>query len=151
MGRQSRARRDSRLAHETMPPGAPRVDSPWRRGRTGALLGAGVGCVALAFGAVRIVLSLASGQRIRFDDVGSGILFYVASFVLAGAAMGLLWPVKRTRAGRVALGVIGAGITTLVMMRGFIGPLTRRDGSHWFAAIVLALFLGAFISRRIEH
>lgn len=101
-------------------------------------------------GAVRILSALRGGARIRFDEL-QGILFYFAAFLVAGAVVGLLWPMKRSRLGRYTLGILGAGIAILMMMRGFKGPLTRWDGAHWFSVLFCSLIFGVALARQIRH
>lgn len=113
-----------------------------RRALTGALYGAFAGAFALAIGAIRILFALAGGTRINLEEL-RGFVFYVGGFVLAGAVLGLLWPLTRTVPGRYAVGVAGAAVGMFVMMQGFFGLTPSWDGSHWFAWVGSTLIFGA--------
>jgi hypothetical protein len=115
-----------------------------RRALTGALYGAFAGALALAVGAIRIVFALAGGTRISFEEL-RGFVFYVGGFVLAGAVVGLLWPLTRTARGRYAVGVAGAGVGFFVMMQGFFGLMPAWDGARWFAWVGSTFFFGAML------
>lgn len=121
---------------------------PLQRAFLGALGGAFFAALALAVGAVRIVIALAGGTRIESEEL-QWVVFYVGGFVLAGAAVGLLWPLTRTGAGRYIVGVLGAAIGLLMMMRGVYGPPPVWDAGHWFSWVVCTSVFGIFLGRQL--
>lgn len=108
-----------------------------------------MGLFFLAFGALSILAALASGRRMSFDEFVWPVFCYVGGFILAGAVMGLLWPLARTDLRRYAIAVVGAGLALLVMMSGYLGLMTIWDGSHWFAWVVCTLIFGAALGRQL--
>jgi uncharacterized membrane protein len=147
MGRLSRSRRERKEAN--LRAGLEdQGGSPRERAVTDAIFGAIAGSLALVVGGVRILFALPGGTRVRFNEL-QGIVFYFAAFVLAGAVLGLLGPMKRTRPGRYALGVLGAGIAMLVMMRGFKGAFSQWGGAVWASALFCSLFFGVALARQM--
>ena len=119
---------------------------PLRRALTGALYGsfAGALALALAVGGIRIVFALVGGTRITLEEL-RGFVFYVGGFVLAGAVVGLLWPLTRTVRGRYGVGGAGAGVGFFVMMQGFFGLMPAWDGARWFTWVSGSFLFGAML------
>lgn len=97
-----------------------------------------------------MVYVLARGKRVQFEDLHF-IFYYAGAFIVAGAIVGLLWPMRITTVGRYALGIIGAGIGMTIMMVGLTGSIARWSGAEWFSGIFCTIFFGVLLAREIEH
>src|SRR5688500_7404815 len=88
-----------------------------QRTAQGAFWGLAMGGLMLCVGLVGAVIAVAKGRPVAFDiqrDLPLAAL-YAAAFSVAGAVIGLLAPMRRTKIGAYALGFIGAGIVSAII------------------------------------
>lgn len=115
----------------------------------GALSGLFFAVFALLAGALRIVVALARGREIAFDDL-QFLLYYVGGFILAGVAVGLLFPLARSTWARYGVGILGAGVLTGTFTIGIAGSPAEWDGASWFSWSLSTLFFGILLARMIR-
>ena len=104
-----------------------------RRALVGAIFGSAIGVLALVVGLLRALKALARGVHVTFANYMHPAFLYFVSFVVAGALVGVAWPLGDRRGGRYLLGVLGATV--------FMGGIVGIDhGAPWqwdYATIVM--------------
>ena len=131
-----------------------RIDDmrPAERARHGAILGSAVAVVCLAIGGIRAALALVGGRRITDLQSHDVILLgaYAGGFIAAGALLGLLAPARRTKAGALLLGLLGAGTMITIFTLGLAS--TREPGdrdSLVFATIGSTIIFGLWLAKQL--
>jgi hypothetical protein len=106
-------------------------------------------------GAARIGLALLGGRHFHFGSSDALILVsYPVGFVIAGAVVGALYPMRRHWIGAILLGITGALIffgTMFVAAKGSPTSWTRKE---WLVLSISAAILGvmaAFQFRRADR
>ena len=135
--------------------GPPVKESIRSRVTFGAIAGLFVASAGLLIGAARIGLALLAGRRFHFGLSDALVLFsYPAGFVIAGAVVGALYPMRRHWIGAFLLGITGAFIffgTVFVAAKGSPTSWTRKE---WLVLSLSAAILGvmaAFQFRRLDR
>jgi flagellar biosynthesis protein FliQ len=129
------------------------------RGTSGALRGAAIGGTLLAVGLIRIVVALLTGAQFSLSEVGGPeaavtlAAVYVVAFAAAGAAVGVLWPLRRAARGPQVIAYLAAGIVVAVL--GVVVRISERDGGSYGAyavtVVVLTAVYGTWLSRDMSE
>jgi hypothetical protein len=121
----------------------PLTESVKSRVTAGAIGGLFFAAFGLLIGAVRIGLAIVSGRRFHFGASDALLLIsYPVGFVIAGAVVGALYPMRRYWIGAILLGIIGAAVffaTVLVAAKGSPISWTHKE---WLVLALCALTLG---------
>jgi len=107
----------------------------------GAIAGGFVASLLIGVGVIRALFAVASGHAVDFTRDLPELAGYVASFIAAGLLVGTLWPIRRYRAGRVGIWIIGMAVVVGTIMRMESGPFS--SWSHrdiWIGAILTVVF-----------
>jgi peptidoglycan/LPS O-acetylase OafA/YrhL len=110
----------------------------------GAAAGAALGSFALLAGLAPFAWALLRGRDVTgfaSDDL-PWMLFYVAGFSAAGAAVGALWGVRHRRGGPIALGLLAAAIVSFVCGIIIAGSPVLWDDAMWITFTVMTLAFG---------
>ena len=120
------------------------VGTPFERARSGAVLG---GIMATAFSlyviAVYLVQGRAAFEKLDTTPWGAIIMYYVAGLV-AGPIFGVVWPLRKTRAGSGLVAGLAAFIVYTVAWMTQEGSPVRWSQSDWAGPLLLSglVFLG---------
>ena len=110
----------------------------------GALYGFVVSLVFLGIGLIRAVIAIASGKHMNPLTAQDArlLLFYVGGFTAAGALVGTLAPLLRTKFS-IYLGASLAGIVVMFAIAvGDKGSLSALDGFDYVAMPLLGVLFG---------
>ena len=113
--------------------------TPLERARSGALFGAAMATLGALYVLGRYLLRGQEPFEQHGVTVAAVIVSYYGAGVVAGGCLGVLWPLRRTRAGAAVLGAVGG-----VLFYGAIGvmsagsPLGWRAG-EWAPPVVMGL------------
>jgi hypothetical protein len=124
--------------------------TPDRRVREGAAFGGILAAICVLIGVGRAALALIGGAGIAALQVHDVVVLgtYALGFVVAGAVVGLLSPVRRTRLGALLLGLLAAAVGIGVFVLGILsgsGP-EKRAGLIVAWAVCTVIF-GALLAR----
>ena len=148
MGRQSRLRQERRQ-QQAAAWAARETYTYWRGLRRGALVGAFIAALALLVGSARIGFALAAGQRIQFDELHV-LFYYVGAFVVGGAVVGLLWPLRRAQFGNLGVALAGVTMGMLLLLRGIHGPYAQWGGREWLMLLLLSPVFGLILAHLLK-
>ena len=99
----------------------------------------------MAIGAIRILFAVLGGERIAApsrDDIQM-IVFYVGGFAVAGAIIGLLRPLIRSRLGAYLAAMLGGIIVMGAIVRSDAPSFAAIDAMDWAFVIGSGMFFGA--------
>jgi hypothetical protein len=108
----------------------------------GALIGGAVSLCFLGIGLLRAAFALFGGTKVSFDGTWPEGLWYVGGFVVGGAAVGLCWPVRSYRAGRIGIWILGMVFVMLAILRMESGPPSMWKAEDFWIGGILAVFFG---------
>jgi uncharacterized membrane protein len=113
------------------------IDDTIERAARGAVFGLVLGVMMTGVGLLRAG-SAALLTRHVSSGTGQGlggVAGYVGAFAAAGAILGMLWPLKRSKVGAFVLGYLGAGIVCSAV--GYLSEI-REPHWNWTEFLVLA-------------
>jgi hypothetical protein len=124
-----------------------------RRAAIGCVLGLAAGGIALVLGLGRAAL-LSSGGRSPIALTAQHPAFavtYLAAFGGAGAAIGLLAPLRRTMTGALLVGVLSAAAVLLAIFVVMEGHPAAWPRSIWWAAGIGTAILGFVVGTQLHQ
>ena len=113
-----------------------------RRSAYGSVLGAALAAVFLLVGLARALLLLLRGRSVGMDGFALGAVLYAVGFAVAGGAVGLLWPVRRSLLGRSLLGIAAATIVGGFILRAMDGPIHAWTEEQYVSLTAFGLLFG---------
>ena len=108
----------------------------------GLAMGALGALVLLGVGALRALFVVATGSTVSTEGMWPGVAWYALGCMVAGAVIGLLFPLHRLRGGKYILGVIEGCIVVGFIARMEDGPFTQWDGSTFIMIATLGALFG---------
>ena len=107
----------------------------------GALAGGVVAAFLIGIGLLRALFAMAGGRSVHLTGAFPELLAYETSFVVSGALVGALWPVRKYAVGRVGIWILGMAVVVLAIMRMEEGPFSAwSTGDVWLSVVLTVLF-----------
>jgi hypothetical protein len=109
-------------------------------------LGGLAGFVAsLVAGALRALILVATGSAVTFDGVWPDLVYFASGCVAAGVFLGLLWPLRKYRFGSYAIGMLGlGGLTAMIIVTVSGSPWHWRHG-EWLGLASMTILGGVTV------
>ena len=118
----------------------------------GATMGGFVAALCLAIGVVRIIVALVFDRgfaELRWQDA-LVLAAYVGGFVTAGALLGALAPLRRTKLGALLMGILGAGTAFTAFGLGIAVYSDEYRGPDMvFVAVFCTLIFGVALAKEL--
>ena len=115
-----------------------------RKALLGAAVGAALALAIIAIAAIRFLFALVAGESIAppNPDDSKMIVFYVGGFAVAGATIGLLRPLIRSRLTAYLAAMIGGIIVMGAIVRSDAPSFAAIDALDWAFVIGSGIFFG---------
>jgi len=118
----------------------------------GAITGGAFAGICLVIGAIRVGWALLSGAGLSDLSRQDALILptYMGGFVLAGAMLGVMAPMRRSKAGALVMGLVGAGVAFSAFGFGIASDLPRQE--RWALAFSIPLctvIFGVMLARHL--